>query len=390
MKTQGELVKAHFDAGARIVPGSASPNPWLLPGDALLDEMLLLKRAGIPAASVLRLATAGAAATIGAEKRGTIETGKIADLVITQADPEVDLANLHDPSAVVLRGRMIERAELDALKRDLAERVEKLRLEWEKPLPVAEPELPSGDVVLSGFVETRAIGARLSAEKYVVVRRYDGSLTYSGRVLVPGQASTPSTETSVQQTIANGDLVQFEVSIKSHGHTIAIHGENVGGRTNIESRVDGAFVDNVTRNERIAFVDAGSVTGLLILGYHRKPGFLKVLGFDDYTPALYDWQMQLDKDGRTHLVRTQSGEMTVAYDDHGAPLEVRRQAGSAVVVTAGAAKAHDGKGLPMPADKRAAAAAAPATPAKETEPKPPPKKDSAPPKDAEPKKGGGG
>ena len=60
-----------------------------------------------------------------------------------------------------------ERSDLDASKKDLAERVTKLRAEWEKPLVVAEPELPSGDVILSGQVETRAIGSRLSTEKYV-------------------------------------------------------------------------------------------------------------------------------------------------------------------------------------------------------------------------------
>src|SRR5260221_338276 len=113
---QGKLVRALYEGGVTIVPGSASPNPWLFPGDALIDELSMLARAGIPKAAVLALATSGAARALGIEAdRGTIEAGKIADLVVTKGDPSADLNALHAPDLVLLRGRIIERTEMDAL-----------------------------------------------------------------------------------------------------------------------------------------------------------------------------------------------------------------------------------------------------------------------------------
>ena len=67
-KLQGELVKALFDRKAVLVAGSASPNPWLFPGRALVDELSLWTRAGIPASAALRAATSASARALGIEE----------------------------------------------------------------------------------------------------------------------------------------------------------------------------------------------------------------------------------------------------------------------------------------------------------------------------------
>jgi len=46
---------------------------------------------------------------------GTIELGKVADLVLLDADPLADIANTRRISAVVLRGKLLRRQDLDAL-----------------------------------------------------------------------------------------------------------------------------------------------------------------------------------------------------------------------------------------------------------------------------------
>lgn len=379
LEAQSKLVKSLHDAGCRIVPGSASPEPWLMPGTGLLDELLLLRRAGIPNADVLRLATSGAAEAIGATRRGTIEHGKIADLVITTDDPEKDLVHLRKPAIVVLRGRVMPRVELDRLVDDLAKVERKVREEFKKPIQVGPLDLPSGDVILRGLVETRGVGVRVSAERYAVVRRFDGSLAYCGRLMAPGQATTPDTETTVQQTITQGELSGFEISIKSNGRVVLVKGELVAGKFSIERRLDGQFVENSSVTDKLAFVDAGSVTSALILGYHMKPGRFKVLFFEDYEPARGMWEMRLDSDGATHLVRTQSGDMKIAFDEKGGVKESLRQAGNTVLLTKSLeADAPDKRGLPMPADKRAA----PKKPADGSAPKPPAKADTPPPKKA--------
>ena len=46
---------------------------------------------------------------------GTIETGKVADLVLVDADPLADIHNATRISAVIVRGKLLDRAALDAL-----------------------------------------------------------------------------------------------------------------------------------------------------------------------------------------------------------------------------------------------------------------------------------
>lgn len=366
VNVQGALVKALHAKGVAIVPGSASPNPWLFPGDALLDELLLLRRAGVPQAEVLQLATQGAAARLGIETRGTIEVHKIADLVVTADDPSASLEALKDPKFVVLRGQVFTRAELDEKKRVLKEKQSALKAALSKSLPVGEPDLPAGDVLLQGYVETLTLGARVSAERFVVVRRYDGALVYNGRIFAPGSVSVPDTETWVSQTIRDGDLDVFAVKLRVGTLETELVGERAGGRLNIVRRDAGAFVSSVSAKEKLAFVDAGSVTAALVLGYHqRKEGAFNVLFFEDLQPGVAPWQLRLDTDGVTHLVKTHQGALKVKFGPLGSPEELWREAGSGRTLTATLeVEAPDGRGLPTPKDKRAVPAASEATPAK--------------------------
>jgi len=51
---------------------------------------------------------------------GTIEKGKLADLVLLDANPLEDIKNTRKIAAVVLSGRLIERAELDQVLNEVA------------------------------------------------------------------------------------------------------------------------------------------------------------------------------------------------------------------------------------------------------------------------------
>ena len=52
------------------------------------------------------------------DQLGTIEKGKIADLVILEANPLKDIANTKKISAVVVNGRLIDKAELNRILAD--------------------------------------------------------------------------------------------------------------------------------------------------------------------------------------------------------------------------------------------------------------------------------
>jgi Tol biopolymer transport system component len=91
-----KTVKAIHDAGGRIVAGVDSP--FVTFADSLHVEMRLYVEAGIPPARVLRLATIEGARAIGVDSEiGSIEPGKIADLVLLDGDP---LASITDTTKV--------------------------------------------------------------------------------------------------------------------------------------------------------------------------------------------------------------------------------------------------------------------------------------------------
>jgi imidazolonepropionase-like amidohydrolase len=79
----------------------------------------LLVRAGFSPAEVLQSATIGPARFLGREKDlGSVEKGKIADLVMLDANPLLDIHNTARISAVFLSGRYLDRVALDKLLKE--------------------------------------------------------------------------------------------------------------------------------------------------------------------------------------------------------------------------------------------------------------------------------
>ena len=87
---------------------------WQVP-DAVHTELEELVLSGLTPLEALRAATADAARILGAEHDlGTIEVGKLADLVILDADPTADIRNTRRISAVYLRGATVDREAIGA------------------------------------------------------------------------------------------------------------------------------------------------------------------------------------------------------------------------------------------------------------------------------------
>jgi imidazolonepropionase-like amidohydrolase len=99
-----------------IVAGSDTPNPLVFPGSSLHEELELLVEAGLPPLAALQAATREAARFRDQlDSQGTVETGKVADLVLLDADPLADIGNTQKIAGVVLAGRYLDRAALDGL-----------------------------------------------------------------------------------------------------------------------------------------------------------------------------------------------------------------------------------------------------------------------------------
>jgi len=107
-----ELIAQHVP----LLAGTDIGNPGLVPGLSLHEELELLAKAGLSNPDVLRIATVAPAQFFGIESHaGAIEPGKDADLVLLMADPLQDVKSLRKIDAVVLRGRYLNRADLDGL-----------------------------------------------------------------------------------------------------------------------------------------------------------------------------------------------------------------------------------------------------------------------------------
>jgi cytosine/adenosine deaminase-related metal-dependent hydrolase len=107
------FTRALIAAGGSILPGTDSPNPWLVPGRALHLELERLVAAGMPPEQALAAATVDAAAWFGdKDRRGTIETGQPADLVVLEANPLEDIRHVGAVTGVVIRGQWQSQASL--------------------------------------------------------------------------------------------------------------------------------------------------------------------------------------------------------------------------------------------------------------------------------------
>lgn len=104
-------------AGVRLMAGTDIGAPLLVPGFSMHDELALLVRdARMTPQQALQAATLTPAQVMGtADSLGTVEAGKLADLVLLDADPLADIANARRIRAVVANGRWMDRTALDRL-----------------------------------------------------------------------------------------------------------------------------------------------------------------------------------------------------------------------------------------------------------------------------------
>ncbi len=104
--------------GALLLAGTDVDNtfPFLFFGFSLHDELSLLVKGGLTPLAALQTATINPARFLKRETElGTIAVGKLADMVLLDANPLDDIANTKRIAAVVLNGRYLARAELNAL-----------------------------------------------------------------------------------------------------------------------------------------------------------------------------------------------------------------------------------------------------------------------------------
>lgn len=116
-----EIVARLHRAGVPFLAGTDTPaGVNVVPGVSLHRELQRFVDAGFTPLEALQTATILPARYLERQKDyGTVETGRIADLILLDADPTADIANTRKIAAVVVGGRAYSRAELDRILADV-------------------------------------------------------------------------------------------------------------------------------------------------------------------------------------------------------------------------------------------------------------------------------
>lgn len=110
------LVGEMHRAGVGILAGTDGVFRSVIPGFSLHDELELLVRAGLSPLEALQTATRNPAKFLGKlDSSGTIEKGKVADLVLLDADPLQNIRNTQKIHAIVVGGKLISQSGLQAM-----------------------------------------------------------------------------------------------------------------------------------------------------------------------------------------------------------------------------------------------------------------------------------
>ncbi len=110
------VMKLMLEENVRMLAGTDSPVPNVYPGFALHDELEAMVKFGMSPVDALRAATSAPAEFLGlANELGAVEAGKAADLVLLSQNPLDDINAIRAIEAVISKGRMFSRLDLDSL-----------------------------------------------------------------------------------------------------------------------------------------------------------------------------------------------------------------------------------------------------------------------------------
>jgi imidazolonepropionase-like amidohydrolase len=112
-KTIMDNAKGSYDAGMLVACGTDDSYTSVWPGEAVHREMELLALAGIPELQVIKICTYNSAKVLRRDKEfGSIEVGKVADLIIVEGNPAKNISDSRKIKHVFQRGKQVDRESL--------------------------------------------------------------------------------------------------------------------------------------------------------------------------------------------------------------------------------------------------------------------------------------
>lgn len=121
LEIRKKVLAALRDSGARIVFGTDAPQIFNVPGFSIHREMEIMASAGMTPYEILASGTRNAAAHFQSDEFGQVAVGRRADLILLEDNPLDDIAHMAKQAGVMVRGRWLPKAEIDARLAELVE-----------------------------------------------------------------------------------------------------------------------------------------------------------------------------------------------------------------------------------------------------------------------------
>lgn len=116
-KMNGEIIKKLHDRGVKMLAGTDVPNPYVMTGISLHEELEEFVRVGLSPAEALKTATLYPAQYFDQSNTfGKVKKEFIADLVILNKNPLEDISNTKDINSVIYDGKLISTDDLNVIK----------------------------------------------------------------------------------------------------------------------------------------------------------------------------------------------------------------------------------------------------------------------------------
>lgn len=110
------LISKMHKKGVKILAGTDFSNPYVFPGFSLHDELALMAKGGMPILDVLRSATLNSAKFMNkTADYGSVETGKLASLILLNKNPLENIENTKTIETVIVRGKIFNRKALNLM-----------------------------------------------------------------------------------------------------------------------------------------------------------------------------------------------------------------------------------------------------------------------------------
>jgi imidazolonepropionase-like amidohydrolase len=332
-----KLTKALHDAGAHILLGTDTPNPFVVQGFSIHEELRNLVQAGLTPYEAIKAGTSDAAGFLNAtEKFGTVEVGKRADLLLVDGNPLENVSNLENRIGVMVRGKWLTEVQLRNMLNDLL-----------ATYPMTEkqlgdlPSLPSeGERILGGRYQTSLSSTIIGEERFNLEKTKNGGLVVFSRSVMNAPPHRDVFSMRFEFGGSGSESLLFESErlegrgrakmVRKDARTIQVSATMPGqaeirlGRDVAEDSVLGCPLVStyVAINKRISSLEVGQKISFPMTRFEADPEFdiieakLSVERKEDVATKGKALRMYAINDTR----RTGSNDTVLAMDEQGRPV----------------------------------------------------------------------